>query len=219
MRLDPPLGLPVPHDVVEVPRPRARADYPRGAQRPDLAVEPVRVRGAEVPGELRQHVVHLVQRAQGARRQVGVCQPHALLPVVGVGVQREAAGLPLQVEDEVVLVVLVGRPLQHHPRARGVRAVPGKRDSIHRHLLEVISETATVPELRQKLLYTTPSGWWWCIESVSRVPVRRPVRVVVQEDPGARHELRHGPALRHARPAPLLAGFLLGGTTCLTLLV
>ena len=43
----------------------------------------------------------------------------------------------------------------------------GKRDSIH--LLEVIFETATVPELRQQLLYTTPSGWWrWCIESVFR---------------------------------------------------
>ena len=35
----------------------------------------------------------------------------------------------------------------------------GKRESIHRHLLEVICETATVPELRQKLLYTTPPGW------------------------------------------------------------
>ena len=46
----------------------------------------------------------------------------------------------------------------------------GKRDSIHHHLPEVIVETATVPELRQKLLYTTPSGWWWCIESVFRNP-------------------------------------------------
>ena len=46
----------------------------------------------------------------------------------------------------------------------------GKRDSIHRHLLEAVSETANVLELRQKLLYTTPSGWWWwwCIESVLR---------------------------------------------------
>ena len=30
-------------------------------------------------------------------------------------------------------------------------------------------ETATVPELRQKLLYTTPSGWWFCTESVFRI--------------------------------------------------
>ena len=37
----------------------------------------------------------------------------------------------------------------------------GKRDSIHHHLLEVSFETATVPELKQKLLSTTPSGWWW----------------------------------------------------------
>ena len=44
----------------------------------------------------------------------------------------------------------------------------GKRDSILHHLLETISETASVLELRQKLLYTTPSGWWWCIESVFR---------------------------------------------------
>ena len=42
----------------------------------------------------------------------------------------------------------------------------GKRDSIHHHLLEVTSETATVLELRRKPLYTTPSGWWWCIQSV-----------------------------------------------------
>ena len=36
-----------------------------------------------------------------------------------------------------------------------------ERDSTHHHLLEVTSETVTVPELRQKLLYTNPSGWWW----------------------------------------------------------
>ena len=44
----------------------------------------------------------------------------------------------------------------------------GKRDSKHHHLLEAISETAKVLELRHKLLYTTPSGWSWCIESVFR---------------------------------------------------
>ena len=37
----------------------------------------------------------------------------------------------------------------------------GKTDSIHHRLLEGTFETANVPELRQKLLYTTPSGWWW----------------------------------------------------------
>ena len=47
--------------------------------------------------------------------------------------------------------------------------ISGKRDSIHHHLLEVTFETATVPESRQKLLDTTRSGWWWCIESVFRV--------------------------------------------------
>ena len=36
------------------------------------------------------------------------------------------------------------------------------------HLLEVTFETANVLELRQKLLYTTPSGWRWFIESVFR---------------------------------------------------
>ena len=44
-------------------------------------------------------------------------------------------------------------------------ATLGKRDSIHRHLLETSFETADVPDLRHELLYTTPSGWW-CIESV-----------------------------------------------------
>ena len=33
----------------------------------------------------------------------------------------------------------------------------GKRDSIHHHLLDIISETATVLELTQKPPYTTPS--------------------------------------------------------------
>ena len=47
--------------------------------------------------------------------------------------------------------------------------ISGKRDSIHHHLPDAISETANVLELRQKLLYTTPSGWWGCIESVFRI--------------------------------------------------
>ena len=34
----------------------------------------------------------------------------------------------------------------------------GKTDSIHHQLLEGTFETANVLELRQKLLYTTPSG-------------------------------------------------------------
>ena len=62
----------------------------------------------------------------------------------------------------------------------GLRMAPdpkvvGKRDSIHHHLLKVTLETATVPELRQKLLYTTPSGWWWYTDSVFRV-VQLPFR-------------------------------------------
>ena len=32
-------------------------------------------------------------------------------------------------------------------------------------------DAETVPELRQKPPYTTPSGWWWCIESVFRIRV------------------------------------------------
>ena len=36
----------------------------------------------------------------------------------------------------------------------------GKRDSIHHHLPEANSEAANVQELSQKLLYTTPFGWW-----------------------------------------------------------
>ena len=77
--------------------------------------------------------------------------------------------------------VLAGAELQDLvavPEPAGVRRhelevdkMPGKRDSIHHHLLEVIFETATLPELGLKLLYTTSSGWWWCIESVFRVPV------------------------------------------------
>ena len=50
------------------------------------------------------------------------------------------------------------------------RYMSGKRDSIHHHLLEAISETANVLELKQKLLYTIPFGWWWwwCIKSFLR---------------------------------------------------
>ena len=45
----------------------------------------------------------------------------------------------------------------------------GRRDSRHHHLLEAMSGTANVLALRQRLLYTTPSGWWWwCIESLFR---------------------------------------------------
>ena len=52
------------------------------------------------------------------------------------------------------------------------RSRPGKRDSLHHHLLEAVSETANGLELRQKLLYTTPSEWWWrwCIKSLFRTP-------------------------------------------------
>ena len=34
----------------------------------------------------------------------------------------------------------------------------GKRDSIHHRLIE---EILRLSELRQRHLYTTPSGWWW----------------------------------------------------------
>ena len=75
----------------------------------------------------------------------------------------------------VVVVLCVACSCQlsaRPPRARSGRApcgesLHGKTDSIHHHLLEVISETANVLESRQTFLYTTPSGWWWCIESDS----------------------------------------------------
>ena len=47
------------------------------------------------------------------------------------------------------------RPLW--PRFLGEERVRGKRDSIHHHLLEVMFETSTIPELRQKLC--TPPLW------------------------------------------------------------
>ena len=50
----------------------------------------------------------------------------------------------------------------------GLSSSFGKRDSIHHHLLEVTSETATAPDLRRKPLYATPSGWRWRIDSVFR---------------------------------------------------
>ena len=69
----------------------------------------------------------------------------------------------------------VGAPESSSPRCTNIVRVcavhkTGKRDSIHHHLLDVILETATVPELRQKLLHTNLSGWWWWwrIESVFR---------------------------------------------------
>ena len=39
---------------------------------------------------------------------------------------------------------------------------------IHTASMRFYTPTATVQELRQKPLYTTPSGRWWCIESVLR---------------------------------------------------
>ena len=57
--------------------------------------------------------------------------------------------------------VACGAPLRGVTRGARARAEAGKRDSINHHLLEVTFETETVPELRQKLLYTTPSGWCW----------------------------------------------------------
>ena len=53
-----------------------------------------------------------------------------------------------------------------------ISIITGKRDSTHHQLLEAISESGNMLELRQRLLYTTPSGWWWwwwCIESVFRI--------------------------------------------------
>ena len=44
-----------------------------------------------------------------------------------------------------------------------------KTYSVHPHILKVIFETATVTLLRQKPLYTTPSEWRWCLESVFRI--------------------------------------------------
>ena len=59
----------------------------------------------------------------------------------------------------------------HRPCGWDFYCLSGKRASIHRHPLEAISETATVLELRQRILYTTPSGWWWwwCLKSLFRV--------------------------------------------------
>ena len=53
------------------------------------------------------------------------------------------------------------RPAKLADSSSTVPMYNGKRDSIHHHLLEATSETANVLELRQKLLYTTLSGWWW----------------------------------------------------------
>ena len=43
-----------------------------------------------------------------------------------------------------------------------------ERFHIHHHLLDTMFEADTVPDLRQKPLYTTPSGWWWCEDSLFR---------------------------------------------------
>ena len=60
-----------------------------------------------------------------------------------------------------------------------------EESSIHHHLQEAISETANVLELRQKLPYTTPSGWRWCTKSLLRYmlspPFRSQTRSVLQE--------------------------------------
>ena len=42
---------------------------------------------------------------------------------------------------------------------------------MHHHLPEVIFETATALELRRKLPYISPSGWWWHVESLFRIMI------------------------------------------------
>ena len=65
---------------------------------------------------------------------------------------------------------LCGERMMRKPDPVNLNAsTSGKRDSIHHHLLEAMYEATYMLELRQKLLYTTPSGWWWwCIGSVFR---------------------------------------------------
>ena len=65
---------------------------------------------------------------------------------------------------------------------RASRRGDGKRDPIHHHLLETISEAANVLELRQKLLYTTPSGWWKVYKIA--LPRRRPLPECPPESSG-----------------------------------
>ena len=61
--------------------------------------------------------------------------------------------------------------LSRAPLRSMIIIIIGKTDSIHHHHLKGKFETATVPELRQTPVYTNPSGWWWCIESVFRIIV------------------------------------------------
>mmetsp|Transcript_33901 Transcript_33901/g.91774 ORF Transcript_33901/g.91774 Transcript_33901/m.91774 type:complete len:250 (+) Transcript_33901:531-1280(+) len=122
-----PIGrLGVADDVVQVARPLPRADGPHGVHRLDPRVEPFGPRAAEGVRKLGQELVHLVQGSDGGRAQVGVGHSHALLPVVGVRVGDEVAGVR-HVEDEVVLVVLAGRALKHDAGPWRVGAVPVRR--------------------------------------------------------------------------------------------
>ena len=84
----------------------------------------------------------------------------------------------------VLLHSISNRRTQAHAHAHACACVctcVGKGDSIHHHLLEAVSETANVLELRQKLLYTTPSGWWWCIKSVFRYFIVRTLQIKIPE--------------------------------------
>ena len=99
----------------------------------------------------------------------------------------------------------------------------GKRDSIRHHLLEVTFETATVPELRQKLLYTTPSGWWWWwwwrwwwwyrigLPNITRWPVEPGPREVSAPDGATKRGAARNEGAGATRP---LARILRGGILC-----
>ena len=63
------------------------------------------------------------------------------------------------------------RPLR---RGEGAREAPLGREIPYTTSWKAVPETTSVLGLRQKLLYTTPSGWWWSINSLFRATeVRR----------------------------------------------
>ena len=98
--------------------------------------------------------------------------------------------LPLEVSDSQQRRVFAHPRTEISEQTSKPGSTVGKRDSIHNDLLEAISETANVFELRQKLLYTTPSRWLCCMKSLfptitrshSSVIYRKHIVYVIRRD-------------------------------------
>ena len=105
---------------------------------------------------------------EGLRNSISVCSCTAAESAGGLFEAANQSRLVMCHATGAVHGGMRGRVHQHHRRWQ-ISEIGPKRDAIHHHLLEAISETANVLELRQMFLHTTRSGWWWCIKPLFRI--------------------------------------------------